>query len=212
MATPVTTRRRPMRSARTASGRTSRIPPRTIEPAMPMPVSPTPKSSAAKLTVCVKSVLTKADDIDAAASSPSTVMARVSRRSGGAHHGVGATWSCSAWVSAAPRRAERGPHRQGEQPPEPRDRQAVARRLPPPSITVGADHGQLRRYSGTGRLPGRTWPSASPSARTSSRRSSRGRCNFAPPGFVGPLPDDPPVPGGGDAHRLPAPREHTGRP
>ena len=35
---------------------------------MPKPVSPTPKSSAANSTVCVKRVLTKAADIDAAAS------------------------------------------------------------------------------------------------------------------------------------------------
>ena len=92
----VTTRRRPIRSASTATGSTSTMPARTTEPATPTPVSLTPKSSAAKFTVWVNSVLTNADDIDAAASSPSTVSARGSRRSGGAHHGVGAAW---AWCS-----------------------------------------------------------------------------------------------------------------
>ena len=69
-----------------------------------MPPSPTPKSSAAKFTVCVNSVLTNAEDIEAAASRPSTVRPRGSSRSGGAHHGVGARWSWAAWVGADPRR------------------------------------------------------------------------------------------------------------
>ena len=93
----VTTRRRPIRSASTATGRTRTIPARTTEPATPTPVSLTPKSSAAKLTVWVNSVLTNADDIDAAASRPSTVSARGSRRSGGAHHGVGAAMAWMSW-------------------------------------------------------------------------------------------------------------------
>ena len=107
----VTTRRRPTRSASTATGSTSRIPARTIEPAIPRPASLTPKSSAAKFTVWVNSVLTNADDIDAAASRPSTVSARGSSRSGGAHHGVGAACSWAGWVGAAPRRASA--HRTG---------------------------------------------------------------------------------------------------
>src|SRR5262249_29205599 len=78
---------------------------RTTEPAMPTPASLTPKSSAAKLTVCVKSVLTNAEDIEAAASSPSTVSARGSRRSGGAHHGVVSVYSWWGLVGADPRRA-----------------------------------------------------------------------------------------------------------
>ena len=81
------------------------MPARTIDPPTPTPTSPTPKSSAANSTVWVNSVLTKAEAIDAAARRPSTLIARGSRRSGGAHHGVGGTspwWS--VWVRAAPRR------------------------------------------------------------------------------------------------------------
>ena len=81
------------------------IPARTTEPAMPTPLSLMPKSSAAKLTVWVNSVLTNADDIDAAASRPSTSSVRGSRRSGGAHHGVRVENSVCAFVGAAPRRA-----------------------------------------------------------------------------------------------------------
>ena len=65
----------------------------------------TPKSSAAKLTVWVNSVLTNADDIDAAASSPSTSSVRGSSRSGGAHHGVRVVYSSCGCVGAVPRRA-----------------------------------------------------------------------------------------------------------
>ena len=61
------------------------MPTRTTAPAMPMPVSLTPKSSAAKLTVWVNSVLTNAALIEAAASSPTTSSWVESRRSGGAH-------------------------------------------------------------------------------------------------------------------------------
>ncbi len=71
-ATATMTRRRPMRSARIAAGRAITIPTRTKAPAMPIPVLSTPKSSAAKLTVWVNSVLTKAALIEAAASRPST--------------------------------------------------------------------------------------------------------------------------------------------
>ncbi len=91
IAMAITTRRRPIRSAMTATGRTSRMPARTIDPPTPTPTSPTPKSSAANSTVWVNSVLTKAEAIDAAARRPSTLIARGSRRSGGAHHGVGGT-------------------------------------------------------------------------------------------------------------------------
>ena len=100
----VTIRRRPARSASAATGSTKMIPARTTEPAMPTPASPTPKSSAAKLTVWVNSVLTNADDIDAAASRPSTVSIRGSRRSGGAHHGVLVACSTGGWVGSARRR------------------------------------------------------------------------------------------------------------
>ena len=98
-----------MRSASTATGSTRMMPARTNEPATPTPVSLTPKSSAAKLTVWVNSVLTNADDIDAAASSPSTVSARGSRRSGGAHHGVGAARAWCVGRASAPRRGGRSP-------------------------------------------------------------------------------------------------------
>ncbi len=101
----ITTRRRPIRSARIAKGSTSTMPARTSDPPTPTPVSPMPKSSAANATVWVNRVLTNADDIDAAASSPSTVSRRGSSRSGGAHHGVGTAWTWAAWVGAAPRRA-----------------------------------------------------------------------------------------------------------
>jgi hypothetical protein len=61
-----------MRSAMTAAGIATTMPARTIAPAMPIAVSLAPKSSAAKFTVCVKSVLTNAALIDAAASRPTT--------------------------------------------------------------------------------------------------------------------------------------------
>ena len=63
------------------------MPQRTITPATAWPLSPIPKSSAAKLTVCVNSVLTNAADIDAAASRPSTLTWIGVSRSGGAHGG-----------------------------------------------------------------------------------------------------------------------------
>ena len=119
------------------------MPARTIEPATPTPVSPTPKSSAAKLTVWVNSVLTNADDIDAAASRPSTVSARGSRRSGGAHHGVGRQ-VVVVGVGRAPRPGGRAPSARGRANSHANhgSDQPVARRLPPPSIAVGADRGQ----------------------------------------------------------------------
>src|SRR5262249_9730972 len=95
---------RPVRSAKAATGSTRMIPARTTEPAMPTPASLTPKSSAAKFTVWVNIVFTKAEDIDAAASRPSTVRARGSRRSGGAHHGVGSAYSVCGRVGDVPRR------------------------------------------------------------------------------------------------------------
>ncbi len=100
----VTMRRRPARSAMAATGSTKMIPARTTDPAMPMPLSPTPKSSAAKLTVWVNRVFMNAEDIDAAASRPSTFSARGSMRSGGAHHGVVIGPACGR-VGAMPRRA-----------------------------------------------------------------------------------------------------------
>ena len=84
-ATATITRRRPMRSASTAAGSAITMPTRTTAPAMPIPVLSTPKSSAAKLTVWVNSVLTNAALIEAAASRPSTSTCVGSSRSGGAH-------------------------------------------------------------------------------------------------------------------------------
>ena len=82
------------------------MPARTTAPAMPMPVSPTPKSSAAKLTVWVNSVLMNADDIDAAASSPSTrELARVEPVGRRPPRASAMAWSVGRWVGAAPRRA-----------------------------------------------------------------------------------------------------------
>ena len=102
------------------------IPARTTAPATLNPKLPTSKSSAANWAVCVKSVLVNADDIEAAASNPSTsawrgvdlIGRRPPRRAFGVvvggrsdRDGVGAE-------------AEESPHREREQPAEPRDRAA----------------------------------------------------------------------------------------
>ena len=89
-------RRRPARSAMKAIGRANTMPTRTITPPTPCPNLPMPKSFAAKLAVCVNSVLANAELIEAAASRPSNSACRGSRRSGGAHQG------CAPWVLTRP--------------------------------------------------------------------------------------------------------------
>ena len=76
------------------------MPARTRLIALPKPVSPTPKSSAANWAVWVKSVFVNADDIDAAASNPSTSPWRASIWSGGAHHGGVVRWMVPLRASA----------------------------------------------------------------------------------------------------------------
>ena len=72
-------------------------------PATPWPQLPMPKSSAAKFTVWVNSVLTNAAVSEAAARRPRTRTSRSSRRSGGAHHGCrpGGSSRASANAGAA---------------------------------------------------------------------------------------------------------------
>ena len=84
------------------------IPARTTAPATLNPKLPTSKSSAANWAVCVKSVLVNADDIEAAASSPSTSAWRASIWSGGAHHGVRSGRDRSGRRAATPSRARTG--------------------------------------------------------------------------------------------------------
>ena len=131
----VTTRRRPMRSARMANGRASTMPARTREPPTATPVSPTPKSSAANATVWVNNVLTNADDIEAAASRPSTVSWRGSRRSA-YHHGVGDVVDGGLVGARAPA-GERPAQRQGEEPGEPRQRPAGIESSPASPVDAG---------------------------------------------------------------------------
>ena len=88
--------RRPRRSASIANGIAITTPSRTITPPTPWPRSSIPNPSAAKLAVCVNSVLANAAAIDAAASSPSVATFRCVSRSGGDHHGT-ASSACGRW-------------------------------------------------------------------------------------------------------------------
>ena len=112
---------------------------------MPTPLSLTPKSSAAKLTVWVNSVLTNAEDIDAAASRPSTVSVRGSRRSGGAHHGVAVACVGGGWVGGAPRRASDQRSGSAKTQANHGSDQRIRRRLAPRRRAVGGRARRVRR-------------------------------------------------------------------